>query len=103
MDWTVVRASWFNQNFNEGYLLESVQAGYVALPVGDIGEPFIDADDIADVVVAALTDDSHNGKIYEVTGPRLLTFKQAISEIASRLRAGKSFFRKFQWKNTLQC
>jgi uncharacterized protein YbjT (DUF2867 family) len=82
MDWTVVRASWFNQNFNEGYLLESVQAGYVALPVGDIGEPFIDADDIADVVVAALTDDSHNGKIYEVTGPRLLTFKQAISEIA---------------------
>jgi uncharacterized protein YbjT (DUF2867 family) len=82
MDWTVVRASWFNQNFNEGYLLESVQAGYVALPVGNVGEPFIDADDIADVVVAALTDDSHNGKIYEVTGPRLLTFKQAISEIA---------------------
>ncbi|MEO6287002.1 MAG: NAD(P)H-binding protein [Dyadobacter sp.] len=82
LDWTVVRASWFNQNFNEGYLLESVRAGYVALPVGDVGEPFIDTDDIADVVTAALTDDSHNGKIYEVTGPRLLTFKQAISEIA---------------------
>jgi uncharacterized protein YbjT (DUF2867 family) len=83
LDWTVVRASWFNQNFNEGYLLESVQAGYVALPVGDGGEPFIDADDIADVVTAALTDDRHNGKIYEVTGPRLLTFQQAISEIAA--------------------
>ncbi|WAC15323.1 NAD(P)H-binding protein [Dyadobacter pollutisoli] len=83
MEWTVVRASWFNQNFSEGYLLDSVQAGYVALPAGDIGEPFIDTDDIADVVVAALTDDIHNGKIYEVTGPRLLTFKQAIAEIAA--------------------
>jgi uncharacterized protein YbjT (DUF2867 family) len=73
---TVVRASWFAQNFTEGYLADGVQAGVIALPVGDVPEPFIDADDIADVAVAALTTDDHVGEVYDVTGPRLLTFAQ---------------------------
>jgi uncharacterized protein YbjT (DUF2867 family) len=80
-DWTIVRASWFCQNFSEGNFLEPVKAGHVALPAGDVGEPFIDADDIADVAVAALTKEGHSRKLYEVTGPRLLTFKEAIHEI----------------------
>ena len=54
--WTIVRASWFNQNFSEGYLLDGVMAGEIALPAGAVLEPFIDVDDIADVVVAALTE-----------------------------------------------
>lgn len=82
LKWTIVRASWFNQNFSESYLLEPILAGYVALPVGAVKEPFIDADDIADVVVASLTDEQHNGKVYEVTGPRLMSFKEVIHEIA---------------------
>jgi len=81
-DWTIIRASWFCQNFSEGTFLEPVLSGHVALPVGEVGEPFIDVDDIADVAVAALTQQGHNGKLYEVTGPRLLTFKEAIDEIA---------------------
>lgn len=81
IEWTVVRASWFNQNFSENYLLEPILAGEVALPVGNIGEPFVDADDIADVAVAALTEDRHVGQLYEVTGPRLWTFASAIAEI----------------------
>jgi uncharacterized protein YbjT (DUF2867 family) len=81
--WTIVRASWFNQNFSEGYLLDGVLAGEIALPVGAVPEPFIDADDIAEVVVAALTDRNQAGKLYEVTGPRALTFAQAVAEIAS--------------------
>lgn len=80
--WTIVRASWFCQNFSEGNFLEPILAGYVALPAGNVREPFIDTDDIADVVTAALINDKHNSQIYEVTGPRLLTFKQAIEEIA---------------------
>ena len=80
--WTVVRASWFNQNFSEGYLLDGVLAGEIALPAGPVPEPFIDADDIAEVAVAALTDRRHVGKLYEVTGPRALTFAQAVAEIA---------------------
>jgi uncharacterized protein YbjT (DUF2867 family) len=80
-DWTILRASWFAQNFSESFLLDTILRGEVALPVGEIPEPFIDAEDIADAAVAALTDDKHIGQIYEVTGPRLLTFRQAVEEI----------------------
>ena len=78
IDWTIVRASWFAQNFSEGYLIEPLLAGHVALPAGDVAEPFIDVDDIADVAVAALTDAKHNGQVYEITGPRLITYKDAV-------------------------
>ena len=82
VSWTIVRASWFNQNFSEGYLIDGVLAGEIALPVGTVPEPFIDADDIADVVTAALTDQRHANKLYEVTGPRTLTFAEAVAEIS---------------------
>lgn len=81
-EWTIVRASWFCQNFSESFFLDPVNSGVLALPAGDVGEPFVDADDIADVAVAALTEEGHAGKVYEVTGPRLLTFAEAIAEIA---------------------
>jgi uncharacterized protein YbjT (DUF2867 family) len=90
-DWTVVRASWFAQNFTESFLLDAVRAGTVALPVGDVREPFIDAEDIADVVTVALLDDGHAGEIYEVTGPRLLTFAEATGEIARATGRAISF------------
>jgi len=80
--WTVVRSSWFSQNFSEAHFREPLLDGELALPAGDVGEPFADADDIADVAVAALTEDGHEGEVYEVTGPRLLTFAQAVDEIA---------------------
>ena len=82
IQWTVVRASWFNQNFSEGEFLGMVLAGDITLPAGDIAEPFVDVDDIADVAIAALTEDGHDSQIYEVTGPRLLTFSQAVEEIS---------------------
>ena len=82
VDYTLIRASWFAQNFSEGMLFDSVNAGMVAMPVGDVREPFVDADDIADVAVAALCDDRHTGELYEVTGPRLMTFAEAVKEIA---------------------
>jgi uncharacterized protein YbjT (DUF2867 family) len=80
-EWTIVRCSWFSQNFSENYLLEPILSGEVALPAGDIPEPFVDADDIADVAVAALTEDGHAGELYELTGPRLLTMEEAVGEI----------------------
>lgn len=82
IDWTVVRASWFCQNFSEGAFLDMVLAGEVSLPAGDVPEPFVDANDIADVAVAALTEDGHAGRVYEVTGPRMLTFREAVAELA---------------------
>lgn len=81
--WTIVRASWFNQNFSEGAFHDMVQAGVMALPVGSVGEPFVDADDIADVAIAALTQQGHEGQLYEVTGPRLLTFDDVAAELSS--------------------
>jgi uncharacterized protein YbjT (DUF2867 family) len=77
---TVLRST--AQNFSEDYWLEQVQAGEVALPAADMPEPFVDADDIADVAVAALTDVRHVGELYELTGPRLLTFAEAVVEIS---------------------
>lgn len=81
-NWTIVQASWFNQNFSESFFLDPILAGIVALPRAEALEPFIDADDIAEVVTAALLDDKHNGQTYELTGPRLLTFKEVVNEIA---------------------
>jgi uncharacterized protein YbjT (DUF2867 family) len=83
LDWTIVRASWFNQNFSEGAFTEMVKAGAITLPVGPIGEPFIDARDIADVAIAALSEAGHSGETYEVTGPRLLTFADIADELSS--------------------
>lgn len=81
--WTIVRASWFNQNFSESIFLEPILAGNIALPRAEALEPFTDADDIADVVVQAIVDEKHNGQIYELTGPRLMTLPQAIAEISN--------------------
>ncbi len=64
IEWTVVRCSWFSQNFSEGAFLDMVLAGEIALPAGEVGEPFVDVDDIADVAVAALGEDGHAGQVY---------------------------------------
>ena len=81
--WTIVRASWFDQNFSEGEFLGMVLDGVIALPAADVPEPFVDAEDIADVAVAALTEDGHDYEVYEVTGPRLLTFNDVAREISN--------------------
>jgi uncharacterized protein YbjT (DUF2867 family) len=82
-EWTVVRCSWFAQNFSEDFLLDAVLSGEVALPAGDVPEPFVDAEDIADVAVAALLHDGHHGEVYELTGLRALRFDEAVAEIAA--------------------
>ena len=83
-DWTVVRCAFFNQNFSETFV-DPVRYGTLAMPGGDTAEPFLDADDIADVVFAALTDDRHIGQLYELTGPRLLTLAQAAAELSDAM------------------
>jgi len=90
-EWTIVRCSWFNQNFSEDYLLDAVLSGEVALPVGNVPEPFVDAEDIADVAAAALTEDGHAGRVYELTGPRMLTFAEAVTEISTATGRGIGF------------
>src|SRR5215510_3937317 len=83
VEWTILRCSWFMQNFSEHFLLEPVLEGVIALPAGDVAEPFLDIDDLADVAVAALTESGHAGHIYELTGPGLLTFAEAAAELSA--------------------
>lgn len=83
LEWTVVRASWFNQNFSEGAFVDMVLQGAITLPAGDMSEPFVDVDDIAEVAATALSTDGHHGEIYEVTGPRLLTMADVAAELSA--------------------
>lgn len=85
MTWNVVRASWFAQNFSESFMLDGILAGELALPAGDTVEPFIDVEDIADVAVAALTEAGHRNKLFEVSGPRALSFADCIEEISAAI------------------
>lgn len=83
-EWAIVRCSVFNQNFSESFQ-EAIKHGHLSMPVGEIKEPFIDTEDIADVAVAALTDDRHIGQIYELTGPRLLSMEDVASDLSKAL------------------
>jgi uncharacterized protein YbjT (DUF2867 family) len=83
LEFVLVRAAWFAQNFSEGYLLDPVLEGVIALPANEVREPIVDTDDIADVAVAALTEQHHAGELYEVTGPRLLGFDEVAAELAA--------------------
>lgn len=91
LNYTLVRCAWFAQNFSEGYLRDPVLQGMIALPAGQVREPIVDVDDIAEVVVAALTDDRHNGQLYEVTGPGLLSFEQAANDLTKATGRAISF------------
>lgn len=82
VDATIIRAAWFAQNFSEGYLRDPILAGVLPMPGGDVAEPIIDIDDIADVAVAALTQEGHKGELYEVTGPRLMSFADMAAELS---------------------
>ena len=91
LDFTLVRASWFNQNFSEGAFLEFVQDGVVALPMPEARIPFVDANDIADVVSKVLVDDFYNGQTITVTGPEMRTFEEVVGIM------GKASHRKLQY------
>ncbi len=90
---TVVRCSWFSQNFSESFMLDGVLSGEVALPADNTPEPFVDAEDIADVAFAALTEAGHEGEVYELTGPRALRMDEAVAEIAAATGRELSFAR----------
>ncbi|MEO9964181.1 MAG: NmrA family NAD(P)-binding protein [Reichenbachiella sp.] len=82
LNYTIVRASWFNQNFSESFLLDPILAGHVALPMREAQIPFVDVEDIADVVTKVLMEDSYNSETITVTGPNQLSFATVIDQIA---------------------
>lgn len=82
--WTILRPTWFMQNFSEEpYLHGPVRSGALTVSTGTGLEPFIDAEDIAAVAATVLTEPGHAGQIYDLSGPRLLTFGDALAQIAT--------------------
>ncbi|WP_214415050.1 NAD(P)H-binding protein [Sphaerisporangium fuscum] len=82
VEWTISRPGWFAQNFSEGFFADAIRAGELRLPAGDGAAAFVDAEDIAAVVVAALTEDRHAGQVYELSGPRAVTLTEAVATIS---------------------
>ncbi|MFI5445610.1 NmrA family transcriptional regulator [Polaromonas sp. UC242_47] len=91
VDWTILRSSWFSQNFSESFFLEPILAGEVALPSGLAAEPFVDVEDIAEIAFRALTEPGHAGRLYEITGPQAIRFADAIAAIANATGRSISF------------
>lgn len=85
LQWNVIRASWFAQNFSESFMAEGILNGELILPAGNTPEPFIDTDDIAEAAIATLIDPSKVNRLYEVTGPELMTFQDCVDEISRQL------------------
>jgi|SRR5829696_1414665 len=82
-EWAVVRSSFFMQNFSEGFLADAVRGGVLALPAGGVAEPFVDVEDLAEVAVTALTARPAPDRVYEITGPRPLTFAEVAVELSA--------------------
>ncbi|WP_026929318.1 NAD(P)H-binding protein [Glycomyces tenuis] len=85
LDWTIVRPAWFMQNFSEDFFYDSVMAGELRVSAGDGAEPWIDTEDIAEVMVAALLDPKHIGETYSLSGPRTLTMTEVASELTAAI------------------
>ncbi|MEO9893846.1 NmrA family NAD(P)-binding protein, partial [Aurantibacter sp.] len=91
IDYSIVRASWFNQNWSESFFLDPILSGAIALPMADTPIPFVDAEDIAEVAVEALLNDNLNGKIIEVTGPEAITFREIVKVISAATNRNLQF------------
>ncbi|NYI08211.1 NmrA family NAD(P)-binding protein [Allostreptomyces psammosilenae] len=84
--WTVLRPSWFMQNFlGDHPLAEGIRRdGTMVTATGAGRLPFVDAEDIAAVAVRALLDDAPHNTAHLVTGPEALDYGTA-AEIISRV------------------
>lgn len=97
LDWIVLRSANFNQNFDEENFHAPLVSGELALPAGDVPEPFIDIDDVADAATTVLTEDRHAGRIYELTGPRAITFSEAV-ELIGRASGRRLTYRRISFE-----
>jgi uncharacterized protein YbjT (DUF2867 family) len=70
--WTFLRPTFFMQNWLG--LAGMVKQGTIYQPAGDAKTAPVDIRDIAAVAVKTLTEGGHEGKVYEITGPELLSY-----------------------------
>lgn len=82
LDYSILRCSWFNQNFSESFFLDPIRLGQVALPKAEAKVPYVDTDDISDMAVEVIENDQHRNQLYELTGPQIYTFREVIQLIS---------------------
>lgn len=83
-EWVVLRPTWFMQSFSEQQHLPTIRdEGAIYTAAGDGRVPFIHADDIAAVGVAALLGKVAGDGDHVLTGPRALSYGDAASIIAA--------------------
>ena len=84
LEWAILRPGGFASNAL--WWAESIRTQrVVAAPFGDVGVPIVDPADIAEVAAACLLDDRHNGGVYELTGPEVITPRRQAEAIAAAL------------------
>ena len=79
--WTFLRPSFFMQNYLD--FADAIRAqGVLASPAGAGRHPDVDARDLGDVAARILTEDGHEGRAYELTGPEAYSFADVARKIA---------------------
>ncbi|MFC6157477.1 NAD(P)H-binding protein [Kribbella jiaozuonensis] len=82
LEWTILRPGNFASNaFQWADSVRTQRA--MAAPFADVALPTVDPADIAEVAAAALTDASHAGAIYTLTGPVAISPREQAAVIAS--------------------
>lgn len=84
--WTVLRPSWFMQNFSEGPHMPTIRdEGAIYSATGDGRVSFIDAADIAVVAAEALLEPLFPDRDLVLTGPEALSYDQIAHLLSSNL------------------
>lgn len=78
--WTILRPCFFWSNL---LLFGVTQQKGIFLPVGNGRDAPIDPFDIAAVAIKTLTEPGHDSKIYELTGPELVSFQEIVDRMAA--------------------
>ncbi|MFB7170025.1 SDR family oxidoreductase [Streptomyces sp. NPDC056254] len=84
LDFTILRPGGFASNAFAW--AESVrEKRTVFAPFGDVALPVVDPADIAEVAAAALREDGHAGRTYELTGPEVISPRRQAEVISAAL------------------
>lgn len=84
MNFTHLRPNLYMQGLL-GFRGSIVSQGQFFAPAGDARVSIVDVRDIASVAAAALTENGHQGKVYDITGPEALTHAEMASELSQAL------------------
>ena len=83
--WTMLRPTFFSENFITFYGVDPKKDSTVYLPHGQGKTVWVDPRDVGEVAAAVLTTPGHEGKTYELTGPEALDNHQVLAIFSQAL------------------